>query len=61
MSYTSGIYYILVIALLIIYYLFPKKIRWMVLLAGNIIFYAQVISRKKQVVPSLITGMDRLK
>ena len=64
MGYTSWIYYAMVIVLLIIYYSFPKHYRWMVLLAGSILFYTQIIHSKKQIavfllsiVVSYVTGL----
>lgn len=39
MTYISMNYYLLVIAVLIVYYLLPIKHRWLALLAGNIGFY----------------------
>ncbi|SFA86948.1 D-alanyl-lipoteichoic acid acyltransferase DltB, MBOAT superfamily [Acetitomaculum ruminis DSM 5522] len=39
MTYISMYYYFLVLAVLIIYYLFPIKHRWIALLVGNIGFY----------------------
>lgn len=41
MSYTSFIYLLLVGGTVLGYYLFPRKIRWIVLLAANMIFYYQ--------------------
>lgn len=39
MSYTSGIYLVFIICTCIIYYIWPQKNRWIVLLAGNFVFY----------------------
>lgn len=39
MTYTSLIYYIFVFIFLIAYYVFPKKLRWFVLLAASMLFY----------------------
>ena len=39
MSYTSIAYSILVIVAFIVYYLFPKKYRWTILLAASLFFY----------------------
>ena len=39
MTYISLNYYILVIAVLLIYYCLPLKTRWVALLVGNIVFY----------------------
>lgn len=39
MSYTSFVYLVLVSASVLFYYVFPKKLRWMVLLAANMVFY----------------------
>jgi D-alanyl-lipoteichoic acid acyltransferase DltB (MBOAT superfamily) len=39
MIYISINYYLLVIAALVLYYLFPMGKRWIVLLVGNICFY----------------------
>lgn len=40
MIYISLKYYVLVIAALILYYIFPLKLRWLVLFTANIAFYA---------------------
>ncbi len=48
MSYTSPIYYIMVLVLLVLYYILPKRCRWVVLLAGNIYFYLRLIQSKRQ-------------
>ena len=55
MSYTSLIYYVMVIVLLIIYYAVPKRFRWLVLLSGSIYFYTQVIQRKGQIALFLLS------
>lgn len=39
MIYISLKYYALVLVALLLYYIFPVKLRWLVLLAGNIAFY----------------------
>ena len=55
MSYTSLFYYAMVIALLIIYYVLPKRFRWLVLLAGSVYFYARVIDSWKQAAVFLLS------
>ena len=55
MSYTSWIYYAMVILLIIIYYTIPKRFRWLTLLAGRVIFYTQGIYRKKQLAIFLLS------
>lgn len=40
MTYISINYYLFLFPILILYYLFPKKIRWTMLLVGSILFYA---------------------
>lgn len=39
MSYTSFVYLLLIAGTFICYYIAPKKIRWMVLLVANLVFY----------------------
>lgn len=39
MSYTSSIYIIFIICVCFVYYVWPQKSRWVVLLAGNFVFY----------------------
>ena len=48
MSYTSWVYYVMVLVLLFMYYILPKRFRWLVLLTGSIAFYTQIINDKKQ-------------
>ena len=50
MSYCSWIYYAMVIVLLFVYYIVPKRFRWFILLLGSIFFYTQIINSKKQIV-----------
>ncbi len=50
MSYTSLQYYILVIISLLIYYIFPKKKRWIVLLVASIVLYCNLIAQKSQLI-----------
>ena len=64
MSYVAFEYYVFVLILVVIYYLFPQKSRWTVLLAGSIFFYIQIISEKRQlavflfsVAASYVTGL----
>ena len=40
MSYTSWVFVGFVFAAVLLYYVFPKRIRWTVLLAASVIFYA---------------------
>lgn len=40
MSYTSFIYLVFLAVSCLIYYVFPLKFRWLVLLAANVVFYA---------------------
>ena len=40
MTFLSGGFLLLVGALLIIYYLLPKRFRYLALLAGSVVFYA---------------------
>ena len=39
MTYTSFRFFVLVAVLLLLYYVLPEKVRWLVLLAGNAVFY----------------------
>ena len=39
MSYTSGIYLLFIICTCLVYYVWPQKTRWGVLLAANFVFY----------------------
>ena len=39
MSYTSIFYYLFLAAVLLLYYIFPGRIKWTVLLAGSLYFY----------------------
>lgn len=39
MTYTSFGFFVLVAVLLLLYYVLPEKVRWLVLLAGNAVFY----------------------
>ena len=39
MDYTSFAFYLFVPLLLVVYCVFPKKYRWIVLLAGSVWFY----------------------
>ncbi len=64
MSYTSWTYYAMVIILVPLYYLVPRKVRWIVLLTGSIYFYTQLISDPNQfyvllcsVILSYLTGI----
>ena len=50
MSYVSIPYYIMVVLAVVLYYAFPKKIRWMVLLLASGCFYYAVSERKEQLV-----------
>jgi len=40
MSYTSLIYLVFLSVTCLVYYLFPQKVRWVVLFIANIVFYA---------------------
>ena len=42
MSYTSLKFLVFILGLMVIYYLFPKKYRWNILLVGNLVFYAMM-------------------
>ena len=55
MSYTSWLYFAMLIPLIIVYYALPKRFRWLALLAGSIFFYTQVIYRKKQLAVLLLS------
>ena len=55
MSYTSIQYYMMAIILVVAYYLFPKRLRWLTLLGGSVFFYANIISEKKQFAVFLLT------
>lgn len=48
MSYTSWIYYAMVLVLLVIYYILPKRNRWISLLVGSVFFCYQLLSNYKQ-------------
>ena len=48
MLYTSLYYYVMIGALLIVYYILPKRIRWIALLAGSAFFYYQVFGTVAQ-------------
>lgn len=50
MSYTSVTYLILIVLAVLLYYILPKKYRWMVLLASSACFYYAVSTSKKQMV-----------
>ena len=39
MSYTSGIYLLFILCTCFVYYIWPQKNRWVVLLAANFVFY----------------------
>ena len=45
MTLTSLSFYLLVLALLVLYYLVPKRFQWVVLLIGSYAFYAFVCLR----------------
>ena len=55
MSYTSWTYYAMIALLLPVYYLLPKKLRWLVLLAGSMLFYAAILSHPLQAVILILT------
>lgn len=55
MNYMSWIYYLMVLVLLIVYYILPKRIRWFVLLVGSMYFYSEIIDSKKQIVVFLFS------
>ncbi|MCR5403540.1 MAG: hypothetical protein K6E91_06900 [Butyrivibrio sp.] len=44
MSYTSFGYYVLVAVIVLVYYLIPRRARWIALLSGSLIFYYLVSS-----------------
>ncbi|SHJ13739.1 MBOAT family O-acyltransferase [Pseudobutyrivibrio xylanivorans] len=48
MSYTSWTYYVMIVGLLIIYYILPKRIRWICLFAGSIYFYKKLLVSREQ-------------
>lgn len=48
-GYTSVIYYLLLPVAVILYYLFPKKHRWIVLLAASALFYRLLFSGHRRV------------
>lgn len=50
MSYISFSYYVLVIVLLVLYYVLPRKFRWLVLLAGSGCFYYLLVDRRRRLV-----------
>ena len=45
MNYTSLIFLLFVTLLMCIYYIFPKKFRWSILLVGSIFFYYLLSSK----------------
>ena len=49
MGYTSFSYFIFVFVLMIVYYVFSKKVRWCVLLLGSILFYYSLIHKALQI------------
>jgi D-alanyl-lipoteichoic acid acyltransferase DltB (MBOAT superfamily) len=53
MNYISPWYYLLLLGLMVLYYIFPKKIRWSVLLAGSLAFLYLVCSKKQCLVVGL--------
>ena len=55
MSYTSWTYYAMIVLLLPVYYLLPKKFRWLVLLAGSMLFYTAILSHPLQAVILILT------
>ena len=55
MTYISIEFYLFVLALLILYYIIPLKIRWIVLLVGSIFFYLQVSGSGKGLLIILVT------
>ncbi len=55
MSYTSVQYYYMVGILVLVYYLFPKRWRWITLLCGSILFYTGLISNKRQLAVFLLS------
>ncbi|MBQ6221802.1 MAG: MBOAT family protein [Solobacterium sp.] len=55
MSYTSWQYFAMILVLLPVYYLLPKKHRWIVLLAGSVFFYVRLIRDWKQL---LVFGLS---
>ena len=55
MSYTAWEYYAMVLVLLPVYYLLPKKLRWTALLGGSLFFYVLLLDRRLQLVLMLGT------
>ena len=53
MNYISPWYYMLLLGLMVLYYIFPRKIRWSVLLAGSLAFLYLVCSKKQCLVVGL--------
>ena len=53
MNYISPWYYLLLLGLMVLYYIFPRKIRWSVLLAGSLAFLYLVCSKKQCLVVGL--------
>lgn len=53
MNYISPWYCLLLLALMVLYYIFPRKIRWSVLLAGSLAFLYLVCSKKECLVVGL--------
>lgn len=49
MTYESVEYFFFVIINLILYYIFPKKIRWIVLFVGSVFFYCVISEKKLQI------------
>ncbi len=49
MSYTSLEYFAFLLLLIIVYYILPKRFRWMSLLAGSLFFYWQIMTDKRQI------------
>ena len=47
MTYLSITFYLLVLALLLLYYILPLKGRWIILLAGSVFFYWQALADKR--------------
>ena len=50
MSYISFSYYVFLLLLVGLYYVLPKKIRWLVLLAGSACFYYLLVDRRRRLV-----------
>ena len=55
MSYTSLKFLVFILGLMVIYYLFPKKYRWNILLVGNLVFYAMMSG--KLLIFAIISGI----